>query len=64
MKVVIVAKTRRGGGACVGGLTFEGRSVRLESFDSVWNEQAGLAYKVGEVWDVAYAEPEQTVRPT
>ena len=29
MKVLIVAKTRQGGGACIGGITFEGRSVRL-----------------------------------
>ena len=29
MKVLIVAKTRRGSGACVGGITSEGRSVRL-----------------------------------
>jgi ATP-dependent DNA helicase RecQ len=63
MKVVIVAKTRRGGGACVGGLTFEGRSVRLESFDREWNDQAGLEYSVGEVWDVEYTEPEQVIPP-
>ena len=29
MKVLIVAKTRQRNGACIGGLTFEGRSVKL-----------------------------------
>ena len=29
MKVLIVAKTRQGSGACIGGITFEGQSVRL-----------------------------------
>ena len=33
MKVLIVAKTRRGSGACVGGITEEGRSVRLMAAD-------------------------------
>ena len=31
MKVLIVAKTRRGGGACIGGITLDGRSVRLQA---------------------------------
>ena len=45
MKVLIVAKTRRGGGACVGGITAAGRSVRLIALDSATNERAGLEYE-------------------
>jgi ATP-dependent DNA helicase RecQ len=53
MKVLIVAKTRQGSGACIGGITLdEGRSVRLIAADAAFNEHAGLAYQVGEVWEV------------
>jgi ATP-dependent DNA helicase RecQ len=52
MKVLIVAKTRRGGGACVGGIDETGRSVRLIAHDAASNERAGLEYEVGEVWEV------------
>jgi ATP-dependent DNA helicase RecQ len=52
MKVLIVAKTRRGGGACVGAIAEDGRSVRLIALDAETNERAGLAYEVGEVWEV------------
>ena len=45
MKVLIVAKTRRGGGRCVGGITTEGRSVRLVAADAATNEHAGLEYR-------------------
>ena len=53
MKVLIVAKTRHGSGACIGGITLdEGRSVRLIAADAAFNEHAGLEYNVGEVWEV------------
>ena len=53
MKVLIVAKTRHGSGACIGGITLaEGRSVRLVAADAAFNEHAGLEYKVGEIWEV------------
>lgn len=52
MRVLIVAKTRRGTGACVGGLTHDGRSVRLVAADAVANEHAGLEYNVGDVWEI------------
>ncbi|HEY9174840.1 MAG TPA: RecQ family ATP-dependent DNA helicase, partial [Verrucomicrobiae bacterium] len=52
MRVLIVAKTRRGTGACVGGLTQDGRSVRLVAEDALWNDHAGLEYAVGEVWEI------------
>jgi len=51
MRVLIVAKTRRGSGACVGGITHEGRSVRLVSSDP-HDAHAGLEYAVGEVWEI------------
>ena len=62
IKVVIVAKTRRGRGACVGGVTFDGRSVRLEAIEASFNEQAGQAYNIGDVWEVDYVDP-PTITP-
>lgn len=34
MKVIIVAKTRKGAGACIGAITFDGQSVRLLGADA------------------------------
>ena len=62
MKVLIVAKTRRGGGACVGGITETGDSVRLIAYDAAHNERAGLEYQVGEVWDVE-GKPDPDIIP-
>jgi ATP-dependent DNA helicase RecQ len=63
MKVLIVAKTRRGGGACVGGITEAGRSVRLIAKDAASNERAGLEYEVGEVWEVETAPDPGIIPP-
>ena len=63
MKVLIVAKTRQGGGACIGGITFKGRSVRLIAADAAFNEHVGLEYAVGEVWEVDATPAEQVVPP-
>jgi ATP-dependent DNA helicase RecQ len=63
MKVVIVAKTRRGKGACVGGLTFDGRSLRLEAHDAQFNETAGLEYTIGDVWEIEGTEPTELIPP-
>ena len=52
MKVLIVAKTRMGSGACIGGFTSDGESVRLISADSDAHDGAGLEYEVGDVWEV------------
>ena len=52
MKVLIVAKTRQGSGACVGGITFAGQSVRLVAANAGTDERAGLDYQIGEVWEV------------
>src|SRR5437773_528965 len=63
MRVLIVAKTRRGGGACVGGLTQGGRSVRLVAADAEINEHAGLEYNVGEVWEIESVPDPHSVPP-
>ena len=49
MKVVIVAKTRMGSGACIGGLGFDGRSMRLIASDRETNDHFNMDYQVGEV---------------
>lgn len=51
MRVLIVAKTRRGSGACVGAISSTGQSVRLEA--AYAHESAGMEYEVGEVWEIA-----------
>ena len=63
MKILIVAKTRRGAGACVGGITEAGHSVRLIASDTASNERAGLEYEVGEVWEVDSAPAPDIVPP-
>jgi len=62
MKVLVVAKTRRGGGACVGGISETGRSVRLVAADAAARERASLEYEVGEVWEVE-AVPDADLLP-
>ncbi len=52
MKVVIVAKTRMGSGSCIGGITFDGRSVRLVAADADTNDHFNQEYNIGDVWDV------------
>jgi ATP-dependent DNA helicase RecQ len=63
MKVVIVAKTRMRGGACVGAVTFDGRSLRLIAADQEWNDQFNLEYSVGDVWDVDCRAPDELLPP-
>ena len=52
MRVLIVAKTRMGGGACIGGITQDGKSVRLIAAGIDAHDGAGLEYEVGDVWAV------------
>jgi ATP-dependent DNA helicase RecQ len=52
LKVLIVAKTRLGDGACVWGIAEDGRSVRWVAAEAAAKEQAGLEYEVHEVWEV------------
>lgn len=63
MKVLIVAKTRRGGGACVGGITEKGQSVRLVVTDAATHDRAGMEYEVGEVWEVEAESDPQLLPP-
>ncbi len=63
MKVLIVAKTRRGAGACVGGISERGQSVRLIAHDAVRNEHAGLEYEIGEVWEVEWLPDADIIPP-
>jgi ATP-dependent DNA helicase RecQ len=62
MKLVIVAKTRMRGGACVGAITFDGQSVRLIDPKQDTGDHFNLEYEVGEVWEVEGERPE-TIRP-
>ncbi|MDQ1301538.1 MAG: ATP-dependent helicase RecQ, partial [Chloroflexota bacterium] len=63
MRVLIVAKTRQGSGACIGGITFEGQSVRLIAANAATNEHAGLEYSVGEVWEIEATPAAQVIPP-
>ena len=64
MKVVIVAKTRMGSGACVGAVSFEGQSLRLLAPGSaVQNGYLNRDYNIGDVWDITYHKPDEIVPP-
>ena len=63
MKVLIVAKTRMGNGACIGGFTSDGESVRLISADSDAHDGAGLEYEVGDVWEVETTSAPDIIPP-
>jgi ATP-dependent DNA helicase RecQ len=64
MKVVIVAKTRMGSGACIGALTFDGRSLRLEPHDKKFNDQFNQEYSIGDVWELThYHQPDEIIPP-
>ena len=56
MKVVIVAKTRMGSGSCIGGLTFDGRSLRLIPPDMATNDHFNQEYTIGDVWDIDFTQ--------
>lgn len=63
MKVVIVAKTRMGGGACVGAISFDGRSLRLIAPDADTNDHFNMEYNVGEVWDIEGVAAKTVIPP-
>ncbi len=62
IKVLIVAKTRQGSGACIGAISADGRSLRLISADADKDEFTGREYEVGDVWEI-HASPPATVLP-
>ena len=56
MRVLIVAKTRMGSGACIGGITETGESVRLVPLNADPRDGANREYNVGDIWEIS-AEP-------
>ena len=56
MRVLIVAKTRMGAGACIGAITEKGESVRLIPFNADPHDGANREYEVGDIWEIT-AEP-------
>ncbi|MCG9131798.1 DNA helicase RecQ [Candidatus Poribacteria bacterium] len=62
MRVLIVAKTRMGGGACIGAITEKGESVRLIPFNADPHDGANKEYEVGDIWEIT-AEPETSLIP-
>ena len=62
MKVLIVAKTRMGGGACIGAITEDGESVRLIPFNEDPHDGANREYEVGDVWEIS-AKPATSLIP-
>lgn len=63
MKVVIVAKTHMGGGACIGALSLDGRSLRLIAPDAEFNDHFNQEYAVGDVWDIETRPPDTLIPP-
>ncbi|MCY3549295.1 MAG: DNA helicase RecQ [Candidatus Poribacteria bacterium] len=62
MRVLIVAKTRMGKGACIGAITETGKSVRLIPFNADPHDGGNKEYEVGEIWEIS-AEPETSLIP-
>ncbi len=62
MRVLIVAKTRMGSGACIGAITETGESVRLIPFNADPHDGANRKYEVGDIWKIT-GEPETSLIP-
>ena len=62
MRVLIVAKTRMGSGACIGAITEIGESVRLVPFNADPHDGANREYEVGDIWEIT-GEPETSLIP-
>ncbi|MFZ1753382.1 MAG: DNA helicase RecQ [Caldilineaceae bacterium] len=63
MKVVIVAKTRQGGGVGVDALTFTGRSVRLLHPNPDSDSNPNMEYEVGDVWEIVWQPSDERALP-
>ncbi len=62
MRVLIVAKTRMGSGACIGGITETRKSVRLVPLNDDPRDGANREYKVGDIWEIT-GNPETSLTP-
>ena len=62
MRVLIVAKTRMGSGACIGAITETGQSVRLVPLNADPRDGANREYEVGDIWKIT-GEPETSLTP-
>ena len=62
MRVLIVAKTRMGAGACIGAITERGESVRLVPYNTDPHDGANNEYNVGDIWEIK-GEPETPLKP-
>ena len=62
MRVLIVAKTRMGKGACIGAITEKGESVRLAPFNADPHDGANREYEVGDIWEIT-GKPETSLIP-
>jgi ATP-dependent DNA helicase RecQ len=51
-----------GSGACIGGVTFDGQSVRLVAVDAELNEHFNHEYEIGDVWEIEHAVP-RSIKP-
>lgn len=60
MRVLIVAKTRMGAGACIGAITETGESVRLAPYNADPHDGANREYEIGDIWQVT-GEPETSL---
>ena len=62
MRVLIVAKTGIGAGACIGAITENGESVRLMPYNADPHDSANNEYNVGDIWEII-AKPETSLIP-
>jgi hypothetical protein len=62
MKVLIVAKTRMGQLACVGGLTRDNQNVRLLQLDGL-SQPLHTDYEIGDLWDMKLLPCQETEPP-
>lgn len=62
MRVLIVSRTRMSGtNRCIGGLTEDGRSVRMMPKSGYWDTTS--PFDIGTVWDIEYSEATQITPP-